>query len=71
MACLRLSLDGGGNSTRITVCGAGKTVHLSGKEGDPTCGVLVWSAADGARERLEALERDTPGALGSPLLVPY
>lgn len=72
MASLRISLDGGGDATRITMCGAGKTVHLEGRESDPTCGTLRWSTRSRRdRERLEALERDTPGALGSPLLVPY
>jgi predicted dehydrogenase len=72
MASLRISLDGGGDATRITVCGDGKSVHLAGGEADPTGGVLQWSALRSRdRERLEALERDTPGALGSPLLVPY
>jgi hypothetical protein len=47
-------------------------VHLSGGETDPTAGDLRWSAQSSRdRERLEALEKDTPGALGSPLLVPY
>ena len=34
-------------------------------------GGLQRVGAVGAAERLGALERDTPGALGSPLLVPY
>jgi predicted dehydrogenase len=72
MATIRLSLDGGADATRITICGAGKTAQLLGGEGDPTAGTLVWSTRDERdRARLEALERDTPGALGSPLLVPY
>lgn len=72
MASLRISLDGGGDTTTITVCGAGKTAHLTGGEADPTAGALRWSARSARdRERVEALERDTPGALGSPLLVPY
>jgi predicted dehydrogenase len=71
-ASFRISLDGGGNSTRITVCGGGITVQLAGGEADPTGGVLEWSAPSAHdRGRLQALERDTPGALGSPLLVPY
>jgi hypothetical protein len=33
---------------------------------------LRWSAQDArVKERLEALERDTSGASGAPLLVPY
>lgn len=72
MASLRISLDGGGDSTRITMCGNGTTVQLAGGEADPTGGTLEWSTARARdRERLQALERDTPGALGSPLLVPY
>jgi predicted dehydrogenase len=71
-ATLRISLDGGGNSTRITACGRGVTAHLAGPEADPTGGVLGWSARRPEdRERLEAIERTTRGALGSPLLVPY
>ncbi|MBX3258904.1 MAG: Gfo/Idh/MocA family oxidoreductase [Labilithrix sp.] len=72
MASLRVSLDGAGDATRIVMCGAGKTVTLAGGEADPTSGSLLWSARTaGERARLEALERDTPGALGSPLLVPF
>ncbi|MBX3224940.1 MAG: Gfo/Idh/MocA family oxidoreductase [Labilithrix sp.] len=72
MASFRVSLDGAGDATRITMCGDGKTVTLEGGEGDPTAGALRWSARRARdRERLEALERDTPGAVGSPLLVPY
>jgi predicted dehydrogenase len=72
LGSLRISLDGGGDATRISFCGGGKSVHLSGGEADPTGGVLQWSAGCARdRERLAALERDTPGALGSPLLVPY
>ncbi|MDF2692840.1 MAG: putative secreted oxidoreductase [Labilithrix sp.] len=72
MASLRISLDGAADTTRITVCGGGATASLVGGEADPTCGVVSWSARTaGDRARLEALERDTRGALGSPLLVPY
>lgn len=72
MASLRLSLDGGADSTRIAICGGGKTAVLEGGEADPTAGALRWYAcAARDRERLEALERDTLGAVGSPLLVPY
>lgn len=72
LASVRISLDGGADATRITVCGRGVTATLEGGEADPTAGVLVWSAADPrAKRRLEALERDTAGARGAPLLVPY
>jgi predicted dehydrogenase len=71
-AMLRISLDGGADTTRIVACGRGVTAELSGGEADPTGTVLRWAALDaGVRPRLEALERTTPGALGSPLLVPY
>jgi predicted dehydrogenase len=72
LASLRISLDGGANTTRITACGRGVTVTLEGGEGDPSASTLAWTTSDGAtRARLEALERDTAGALGPPLLVPY
>lgn len=72
MASLRITLDGSADTTRIAVSGGGKSVVLEGGEADPTARALRWSARTNAdRERLEALERDTPGALGSPLLVPY
>ncbi len=71
-ASLRISLDGGADTTRIAMCGRGTTVVLEGGEADPTARALRWTTrAASDRERLEALERDTPGALGSPLLVPY
>jgi predicted dehydrogenase len=69
---LRISVDGGDDATRIAICGGGKTARLEGREADPTSGVLRWSSSNARdRERLEALERSTSGALGSPLLVPY
>ena len=72
MMSLRITLDGGADTTRIAICGDGKSVVLEGGEADPTGGTLRWSARTvQQRRRLEALEKDTPGALGSPLLVPY
>jgi predicted dehydrogenase len=72
MASLRISLDGGADATRIAFCGRGVSAYLGGDETDPTARALVWSALDPvAKRRLEMLERDTPGALGPPLLVPY
>jgi predicted dehydrogenase len=72
LASLRISIDGGADTTRIAVCGRGITAQIDGPEADPTATCVRWSAFDErARERLEALERDTTGALGPPLLVPY
>lgn len=77
LASLRLSLDGGANSTRLTFCGNGLTAIIEGGEGDPTASSVRWIVGRGdagAETRiasLEALERGTAGALGSPLLVPY
>jgi predicted dehydrogenase len=76
LASLRLSLDGGGDATRLTFCGNGVTASISGGEGDPTGTSVAWSVARGPgsharRSALETLERETRGALGSPLLVPY
>lgn len=72
MASFRISLDGGGDATTITLCGNGKTAILRGGEADPTANNVQWCArSSGDRARLEALERDTPGAMGAPLLVPY
>jgi len=76
LASLRLSLDGGGDTTRLTFCGNGITAFIEGGEGDPTASSVRWDVArgDGASKRrvsLEILERETGGALGSPLLVPY
>ena len=72
LASLRISLDGGADVTRIVACGRGITVACEGGEADPTANPLRWSAQEKtARERLEALERDTAGASGPPLLVPY
>jgi predicted dehydrogenase len=71
-ATLRISLDGGADTTRIALCGNGVTAELSGSEADPTGTVLRWAALEtGVCSRLVALERTTPGAIGSPLLVPY
>jgi predicted dehydrogenase len=69
MASVRISLEGGANSTRMTFCGGGRTAFLEGPEADPTCRELVWAGRDAVR--LRALEGATPGARGSPLLVPY
>jgi predicted dehydrogenase len=76
LASMRLSLDGGGDSTQLTFCGAGVTAMIEGGEGDPTGTTVKWSVArgPGAHARLaslEALEREAAGSLGSPLLVPY
>jgi predicted dehydrogenase len=76
LASFRLSLDGGGDSTRLTFCGNGVTASIAGGEGDPTGTTVAWSVARGPgaharRASLETLERETRGALGSPLLVPY
>lgn len=69
---LRLSLDGGADATRIMACGGGTTVVLQGGEADPTAKPLAWYADDPSTlARLRALEATSPGALGSPLLVPY
>lgn len=71
-ASFRISIDGGADATRIVVCGQGVTAVIEGTEADPTASSVTWSALDAAaKERLVSLERDTPGALGSPLLVPY
>lgn len=75
-ASLRLSLDGGRDATHLTFCGNGVTATIAGGEGDPTATSVIWSVARGPgaharRAALEALERETRGALGSPLLVPY
>lgn len=72
LASIRISLDGGADVTRIVACGRGITVACEGNEADPTASPLRWSVPDTvARKRLEALERDTAGANGAPLLVPY
>jgi predicted dehydrogenase len=72
LASIRISLDGGADTTRIVLCGRGVTATIEGGEADPTATAVTWSALDdGTRARLAALERDTPGALGPPLLVPY
>ena len=72
LASVRISLEGGADVTRIVACGRGITVACEGGEADPTANALRWSAQDArARTRLEALERDTAGATGAPLLVPY
>jgi len=72
LASLRISLDGGADVTRIVACGRGISAICEGTEADPTAKPLRWSALDDrARARVEELERDTAGATGSPLLVPY
>jgi len=68
---LRLSFDGGADVTRLAFCGGGVTAVIEGGEADPTAGPVRWHAAPHVRDRLALLERDTDGALGSPLLVPY
>jgi predicted dehydrogenase len=71
-ASVRISLDGGADTTRIVACGRGVTAVIEGGEADPTASRVTWSALDpSTHARLVALENDTPGALGSPLLVPY
>jgi predicted dehydrogenase len=76
LASLRISLDGGADGTRLAFCGRGVTAIIEGPEGDPTATTVRWHVArgPGAHARaasLEALERETAGSLGSPLLVPY
>ena len=76
LASLRLSLDGGGDSTLLTFCGNDVTATIAGNEADPTATAVKWSVARGPGShariaRLETLERETRGSLGSPLLVPY
>ena len=76
LASLRLSLDGGADATELTFCGDGVTASIAGGEGDPTATSVTWSVARGPGSHarlaaLEALERETRGSLGSPLLVPY
>lgn len=74
LASLRISFDGGADATRLTFCGNGVTAQIEGGEGDPTASAVRWTALPGARARvtaLEQLERETDGAIGSPLLVPY
>jgi predicted dehydrogenase len=76
IASLRISLDGGADVTRLTFCGRGLTASIEGGEGDPTATSVRWVAARGPGSHarvaaLEALEKSSGGALGSPLLVPY
>jgi predicted dehydrogenase len=76
LASLRISLDGGADATRLTFCGRGVTAAIEGGEGDPTATSVRWMTArgPGAHARvasLQALEQETRGSLGSPLLVPY
>lgn len=74
LASLRISFDGGADATRLTFCGNGITAVIAGGEGDPTASPVQWIAAKGASARiasLETLERETDGATGSPLIVPY
>ena len=78
LASLRISFDGGADATRLTFCGNGITAVIEGGEGDPTASSVQWIAGGassaGAKARLaslEALERETDGATGSPLIVPY
>lgn len=76
LASMRISLDGGADLTRLVFCGRDVTATIEGGEGDPTAGAVTWHVArgPGAHARLaslEALERETRGSLGSPLVVPY
>lgn len=74
LASLRISFDGGADATRLTFCGNGITAIIEGGEGDPTASAVRWHALPGSAARvaaLQALERETDGATGSPLLVPY
>jgi predicted dehydrogenase len=71
LASLRISFDGGADVTRIAFCGRGVTAIIEGGEGDPTASSVKWIAPVARRAVLEALERETDGATGSPLLVPY
>jgi predicted dehydrogenase len=74
LASVRISFDGGADSTRLTFCGGGITAIIEGGEGDPTASSVTWLALPGGSARitsLQALERETDGATGSPLLVPY
>ena len=74
LASLRISFDGGADATRLTFCGGGITAIIEGGEGDPTASAVRWHALPGSAARLSALaalERETDGATGSPLLVPY
>ena len=74
LASLRISFDGGADATRLAFCGGGITAVIEGGEGDPTASSVRWTAGPAASARitaLEALERETDGATGSPLLVPY
>ncbi|MDB4945545.1 MAG: putative secreted oxidoreductase [Labilithrix sp.] len=71
---LRLSFDGGADTTRLTFCGGGITAVISGGEGDPTGSKVAWHALPGGAARvaaLESVEATTRGATSSPLLVPY
>lgn len=72
LVSLRLSLDGGADTTRITACGGGVTAMIRGCEADPTASPVEWHTHDAqTKRRLEALEQTSSGALGPPLLVPY
>jgi predicted dehydrogenase len=79
LATLRISLDGGADTTRLAFCGGGVSAVIEGGEADPTGGSVRWTAMNVAQDpgaaartdALERLERETAGALGSPLLVPY
>lgn len=74
LASLRISFDGGADATRLTFCGNAITATIEGGEGDPTASSVRWRALPGADARLaalHALELETDGATGSPLLVPY
>lgn len=71
---LRISFDGGADLTRIVFCGNGLTAIIEGGEGDPTASNVRWLGLPGSAARLAslaALEHETSGATGSPLLVPY
>jgi predicted dehydrogenase len=76
LASMRISLDGGADTTRLVFCGRGVTASIEGGEGDPTATSVKWTVARGAGSHariaaLHALEQETAGSVGSPLLVPY
>ncbi len=74
LVSLRISFDGGADATRLTFCGGGITAIIEGGEGDPTASSVRWVVPRSSSARLaslRALEHETEGATGSPLLVPY
>ena len=72
IASLRITFDGGGDTTRLTFCGNGVTAEIAGGEADPTASAVQWSAGTRAAvAALEDIERAARGATAPPLLVPY